>query len=95
MVCNLTLNGLVFCTPGEVISDLLGRQTDLDSCFISFRNEFISVVRRIDTSSTSMVEYFADLKRRNTVQSRLILIGGDLTKPRQIIDLCGVLLFYC
>lgn len=86
----------VFCTPEEAFSNKLDWERKLDACSRSFKDKFESAVKGIsDTSSAAdIVKHFVGLKPGKNTQRILIPIGGDLTKPEQIIDLCGVLLFY-
>jgi hypothetical protein len=90
------LNGMVFCTPEEAFGNSLNWEKNLEECHNSFKKEFDLTVKSLQDTSfgADIIKHFGDLKRRKGAEQRYIVIGEDLTKPHQILDLCGVLLFY-
>ena len=80
---------MVFCTPEEAFANPLMWERYLDVCSYSFKEKFKSAVESLqDTSSSgdTIKHFFEHLERRNN-QQRFIVIGQDLTKPYQILDL--------
>jgi hypothetical protein len=87
---------MVFCTPEEAFDNPLNWKRNLEACSDFFKKEFTLAVESLQDTSSSVdiVKHFEHLKQKKGTEQRFIVIGDDLTKPSQILDLCGVLLFY-
>ena len=87
---------MVFCTPEEAFGNTADWERNLQACFYSLRDKFEVAFKSVpDTlSAEDIAKHFGHLRRESGTQQRFIVIGEDLTKPHQIIDLCGVLLLY-
>ncbi len=87
---------MVFYTAKETFIGSLGWENELHKCRRSFKDKFDSAVIDLpdDSCTEDAVTHFEHMKRREGTQTNFVVLPPDLTKPEQILDLCGVWQFY-
>ena len=87
---------MVFYTAKETLIGPLEWENELYKCCRSFKDKFDSAVINLPDASCAeeVVRNFEHMKQREGTQTKFIVLPPDLTKPEQILDLCGVWKFY-